>query len=220
MRLGELKNIIEGTAEPAFVLDANGHVVAWNRSARETFGVNEADAVGLHCSDLLHGIDECGKRCSHDCSIQKQALRNVPLKSYDIQLSADGERRWFSMVVTAVGDGQAQASYTIHIAKPIDVQKRFELVLRDLIMKETDLSAAGASKLLAAERSPSGFTELTKRELEVLKLIAEGKTTAAIADRLFISKTTVNNHVRHILKKLNANSRLEAVRRAEQARLI
>ncbi|RMG50565.1 MAG: DNA-binding response regulator [Acidobacteria bacterium] len=45
-------------------------------------------------------------------------------------------------------------------------------------------------------------------------------TTADIADRLCISRTTVNNHIQHILRKLNAHSRLEAIRRAERAGLI
>jgi DNA-binding NarL/FixJ family response regulator len=50
--------------------------------------------------------------------------------------------------------------------------------------------------------------------------LAKGVTTAAIAERLGISRTTVNNHVQHILHKLNAHSRLEAIRRAEHAGLI
>ena len=41
-----------------------------------------------------------------------------------------------------------------------------------------------------------------------------------IADQLHISRTTVNNHIQRILRKLNAHSRLEALRRAEHARLI
>ncbi len=220
MRSGELKKLVDGTADPAYVLDRNGHVVAWNQAAADTFGIRESEAIGLHCSDLLHGIDECGKHCSHDCAIQKHAIKHEPLKSYDIQLNANGKLRWFSMVLTAIGDERTDSVYTVHIAKPIDVQKRFELVLRDFILNETGLPAANVSEVLTSERSPTGFTELTKRETEVLKLLAKGQSSATIADALFISRTTVNNHVQHILKKLNAGSRLEAVRRAEQAGLI
>ncbi len=64
------------------------------------------------------------------------------------------------------------------------------------------------------------IARLTDREREVLRLLAKGVTTAAIAERLGISRTTVNNHVQHILYKLNAHSRLEAIRRAEHAGLI
>lgn len=54
-------------------------------------------------------------------------------------------------------------------------------------------------------------TELTGREREILELIAEGLTNAAIAARLFISVNTVRNHVQSILTKLEAHSKLEAL---------
>lgn len=53
--------------------------------------------------------------------------------------------------------------------------------------------------------------ELTHRELEVLKLAADGLTNKAIADRLFISAKTARNHVTSCLCKLGAHDRTEAV---------
>lgn len=53
--------------------------------------------------------------------------------------------------------------------------------------------------------------DLTPRESEVLELMAEGATNDEVADRLFISRNTVRNHVQNILTKLGAHSRLEAV---------
>jgi DNA-binding CsgD family transcriptional regulator len=53
--------------------------------------------------------------------------------------------------------------------------------------------------------------DLTRRELEVLGLMAAGLGNKAIADRLFISLHTARNHVKSILHKLAAHSRLEAV---------
>jgi DNA-binding NarL/FixJ family response regulator len=52
---------------------------------------------------------------------------------------------------------------------------------------------------------------LTARELEVLKLAAEGRANREIARRLFISENTVKNHIRNILDKLQLHSRMEAV---------
>lgn len=52
---------------------------------------------------------------------------------------------------------------------------------------------------------------LTRRELEVLKMIAEGETNARIANRLVISEGTVKSHVKHVLRKLGADNRAEAV---------
>ena len=58
---------------------------------------------------------------------------------------------------------------------------------------------------------------LTRRERDVLGLLLEGMTNAEIAERLFISPSTAKVHVRHILEKLGARTRLEAVIRAQAA---
>jgi DNA-binding NarL/FixJ family response regulator len=52
---------------------------------------------------------------------------------------------------------------------------------------------------------------LTGREIQVLRLLADGTSTRAIADSLFISVTTTRNHIQNILRKLEAHSKLEAV---------
>ena len=52
---------------------------------------------------------------------------------------------------------------------------------------------------------------LTARELEVLRLLAKGRSTDAIAAELYVSPHTVRNHVSNILSKLGAHSKLEAV---------
>jgi DNA-binding CsgD family transcriptional regulator len=54
---------------------------------------------------------------------------------------------------------------------------------------------------------------LTHRERQVLNLMAAGNTNAQIADRLFVSEGTVKSHVRHIMQKLSASNRTDAVAR-------
>jgi len=56
-----------------------------------------------------------------------------------------------------------------------------------------------------------GPETLTPRERQVLQLLAEGCSTRQIADRLFVSLNTARNHTQHLLHKLDAHSRLEAV---------
>lgn len=55
--------------------------------------------------------------------------------------------------------------------------------------------------------------KLTRREIQVLNLLAAGKTNTTIAGRLFISEGTVKSHIGHILNKLDARNRTEAVAR-------
>lgn len=57
---------------------------------------------------------------------------------------------------------------------------------------------------------------LTPRQAEVLRLLEQGRSTTQIAQQLHLSQETVRNHVRHLLRALGVNSRLEAVAVARQ----
>ena len=59
-----------------------------------------------------------------------------------------------------------------------------------------------------------GTGSLSRRELEVLTLVAQGLNNRSIAEQLFISENTVKNHIRNIHEKLQVHSRMEAVVRA------
>ena len=80
---------------------------------------------------------------------------------------------------------------------------------------DTALSAELARSFLAAERGP-GATDhaLTRREVEVLGLLAGGASTAQVAAELFISAKTVKNHLAHIYEKLDTMDRTQAVLQA------
>lgn len=61
---------------------------------------------------------------------------------------------------------------------------------------------------------------LTPRQMEVLHLLAAGASTSQIQDTLHLARETVRNHIRHLLRALGANSRLEAVAVARRSGLI
>ncbi|MGH3509905.1 MAG: response regulator [Nocardioidaceae bacterium] len=71
-----------------------------------------------------------------------------------------------------------------------------------------------------SDRTQVPSPRLTERELEVLKLVAQGLNNREIAKRLFISENTVKNHVRNILEKLQLHSRMEAVMYAVREKLL
>jgi len=64
------------------------------------------------------------------------------------------------------------------------------------------------------------FNLLTEREMEVLRCLSQGLTTAQTGSEMFISENTVKTHIRHILEKLDVSNRAEAVARATQLGLI
>jgi DNA-binding CsgD family transcriptional regulator len=61
---------------------------------------------------------------------------------------------------------------------------------------------------------------LTKRELEVLSLVIEGKSSKDVADALYVSKRTVDFHLANIYDKLQVSNRVQAFRRAARLGLI
>ena len=77
------------------------------------------------------------------------------------------------------------------------------------------LAILGPARPVAAES-----VRLTPRQTEVLQLLGQGASTEDIASMLHLSKETVRNHVRHVLRELEAHSRLEAVARAHELGLL
>lgn len=61
---------------------------------------------------------------------------------------------------------------------------------------------------------------LTKREKEILRMIADGKTYSQISDELFICKETAKTHTRNIYTKLHVNKKSDAIAKAQEQRLI
>jgi ATP/maltotriose-dependent transcriptional regulator MalT len=91
---------------------------------------------------------------------------------------------------------------------------------------ERGLRRAFVERVMELLRAPLNLAEeisgeaLSERELEVLRVMAEGLGNRAIGERLFVSEATVKTHVQRILRKLDASSRTEAVARAREGMLL
>ncbi len=64
------------------------------------------------------------------------------------------------------------------------------------------------------------FEPLSQRELEILKLVAQGRSNREIGERLFLALDTVKGHNRRIFDKLQVQSRMEAIARARELGLL
>jgi DNA-binding NarL/FixJ family response regulator len=96
----------------------------------------------------------------------------------------------------------------------------YQQAIRDLARRaRIDLSGP-VEPVQRDERAATYAFELTDRELDVLRLLGQGKTNPEIAAALFSSPRTVGVHVSSILRKLDATTRVQAATVAERAGLL
>ena len=91
------------------------------------------------------------------------------------------------------------------------VQEALQSTSADLERRATELQQL--SLRTATEPPPTPHAPLTPRQLEILRLIAQGLTNAAIAERLVVTEGTIKWHVKQILAKTASSNRAEAVAR-------
>lgn len=216
----ELKNLIGSSGDAILALDGDGALVAMNSAAEEMLGFSEADAVGRHCNNLLCGVDESGRSCAPNCAIKCAATARRQIRNYDLQVLTRHGVKWCNISVLTAEVSSSVFPYTIHILRPNDTQKRLELAMSDFVAGESRRGTNGPAHPWHPTRLPVREAVLSEREKEILQLLAAGSGTGQISSKLCISRTTVGNHIQHILKKLGAHSRLEAIRMAEYAGLI
>jgi two-component system NarL family response regulator len=115
-----------------------------------------------------------------------------------------------------------------YLLKEIPIEEVADAV-RSVWAGQSRISPSMASKLLtefaaiskASDEKPQmPAPKLTDREMEVLRLVAQGMNNRDIAKELFISENTVKNHIRNILEKLQLHSRMEAAMYAVRENLL
>src|SRR5438067_615733 len=114
-----------------------------------------------------------------------------------------------------------------YLLKEISIEEVPDAI-RSVWSGQSRISPSMASKLLSEFAAMSQRTgdskqvaaKLTEREMQVLRLVAQGLNNKDIAEKLFISENTVKNHIRNILDKLHLHSRMEAVVYAVKEKLL
>ena len=109
--------------------------------------------------------------------------------------------------------------YLLKNTEPEDLRRGIQHVARGDGILSPEVTSA-VLKAASHQGPPEISNKLSEREVEVLGCLSEGQTTYQIASRLYISENTVKTHIRHILEKLEAANRTEAVSKAMQMGLI
>lgn len=206
---------LESIGDAAFAVDAAGRISAWNKAATELFGRSEAEVMEVSCHELLQCSNGGDIACSKACVVKRWADNRSPM-NFDLRVQTKGGMLWCN-VSTLIGRDPSGGRYAIHLVRPIEIRKLLEQALTEFARMHMSGSANGKPLVSSA---PTGNANLTRREVEVLKSLAKGHTTRSIANQLNISSATVKNHIKHVLAKLGAHTRLEAIRHAETAGII
>jgi PAS domain S-box-containing protein len=202
-------------ADAVFVADPELRIVHWDARAESLTGFLTEEVVGRLCYEVVSAQGGNGD-CYHVRvrSAMRLARAGQPVPDYDVRVLTRTNGRWWINLSTLVVDSE-RGPYLIHLMR--DVQEA----------REALEMARGLIRLSSGETGPEkgrpdsrDVPALTGRQLEVLQLLAVGKSARDIGAELYLSQATVRNHIRALLQALGAHSQLEALARAREFGLL
>jgi len=147
---------------------------------------------------LLNGVDATVRLFKELPAIKVIALSMHSEKQYIKGMLEAGASGY--LFKNCAYDELIEAIHTVNAGKKYLSDKITEIMIQDYLGKE--------------ERMSESDSELTERESEILKLIAEGVPTSEISELLFVSVKTIGTHKQHLLEKLNLKTSTDLVKYA------
>ncbi len=145
------------------------------------------------------------------------------------RVRSNSEWLWIPFIfLSAKGEGEdirfgKELGVEDYLRKPIDAEDLLAAVigcLKRFHQLETSRQAEAEMHSIDKAGETPDFVPLTSRELDVLRLMVEGKSNAEIAEELVVEPSTIKTHVSNILSKLGVSNRVKAVRFAIEHHLL
>jgi PAS domain S-box-containing protein len=218
----QLLAMLSRAADGAMLIDETGTVVFWNKAAQRLLGYHAGEVCGRPCHDVFRGETLGGHSlCSPACGIGRTLACGRAVHNFDMQTRTKAGRPiWLNISSLPVPSRKKGRFLVTHLFRDITKQARIRQLATELrsALYEQEGEPAPATPLTptsalgpAVKGDQVPALPLSKREGEVLLLMASGHETKDIADTLCISLATARNHIQHILEKLGAHSRLQAL---------
>jgi PAS domain S-box-containing protein len=202
--------------------------VLWNAGAVRETGYSADEVLGQHCYQVIGGMRGDTAYCHAGCSVQRAVSRGALPESVKLQIrTREGTCLWCKL--SFINLESTEGPLIVHVVRDVSSSERRDAALRRIFaeLRQSGLSdGSGDPSEMEAHASllhdwrDSSLTQLTPREIEIIKLLAEGLSTNAISERLSVSMFTVRSHIEHALLKSGLHSRTEAVAAAFRAGLI
>jgi DNA-binding CsgD family transcriptional regulator len=189
---------------PVWVSDSSGKIGYLNERAETLLGVAAETCLGRPCHEVVAGRDAEGRpHCGPGCPIAARARLDTEIEPFEMRVgSSRATARWIQVLIIKIAAAERKRPWLVHCAISRDKAHRIEHYLAKVAARTAHDEADG---------SDSRRQDLTSREFEILRLLAEDHDLYTIADELHISYVTVRNHVQHVLSKLGVHSIMEAV---------
>lgn len=155
---------------------------------------------------VLPGID--GVEATRQIKAASPSTRVIVLTSF-----ADGDKVFPAIKAGAI-------SYLLKDVQPDELARAIRAAQRNEAVLHPEVAAKLMQEFNAPRPTDHQVEQLTEREMDVLRLIARGKSNKEIADTLIISEKTVKTHVSNILSKLHLADRTQAAIYALRQRLV
>jgi DNA-binding CsgD family transcriptional regulator len=201
--------LVARSDDGVFAVNGRQRIAFWSDRMAEMSGLQAEAVLGRQCYDVLHGRwPHGGDLCSPACPVYAAANAGKRPESFEMVATGLGERE-LSVSVIATGP-LPEEPLLVHLVRDVTRKERRERLARSGI----------GSTAVTDGALPRPRPKIRRRELEVLRLIADGYSTPGVAALLGISRITVHNHVQRALKALGAHNRREAVREVARIGLI
>ncbi|MBI4481003.1 MAG: PAS and helix-turn-helix domain-containing protein [Acidobacteria bacterium] len=207
------------TADGVFIVDAKQRIIYWNEGAKKLLGFSAPEVIGRHCYEVIAGRGRSGRaHCTKNCSVQSRIQRCVPVQNFEL-FTATKPGAAILLNVSIVSLPRGNGAFTFHLLRDItrgemgtSLLERIHRLTANYVGAEQGMEGGLPSRKPAVSLPPGNpFSRLTKRELEVLRLLARGVPAMSIPSQLAISEYTVRNHIRNILTKSGFRSQTQAV---------
>lgn len=223
----DLKELLGGlqSADGVFGVDRNQRIIHWSPSAEQILGHTAEEVLGQPCYKVLGGRDSQNYRfCRRNCPIMANARRGRLTTDYDVLTrTKDGADVWINVSILLLKSKRSRSSLVVHLIRDVTERRRVEVLARRAVETLRELAVGTgqpAAQVSQPDPRPTPLPALSKRELQVLQLLASGLDTRQIAEDLGVSPITARNHITHVVSKLGARNRLQAVLYASRRRLI